>query len=56
MYWNREDKIAFVDSMRLIETWDVLKWLHDGQGISSWIGLIETWDVLKWICVLYIMQ
>ncbi len=34
--------------IRLIETWDVLKFTQEFMGSYSSVGLIETWDVLKW--------
>ncbi len=33
---------------RLIETWDVLKWLLTINAVGRRIRLIETWDVLKY--------
>ena len=35
--------------MRLIETWDVLKYTFISALLTLVLGLIETWDVLKYI-------
>ncbi len=48
MYWNPLGE--FLSGMfvsRLIETWDVLKYKTDAQGLIKSLRLIETWDVLK---------
>ncbi len=48
MYWNEEKAKKALEMLRLIETWDVLKYKKttNQTGGNGW--LIETWDVLKW--------
>jgi len=51
MYWNSLIANNSVHGMRLIETWDVLKWNICKSYSPFQCRLIETWDVLKstWI-------
>ena len=39
--------VVNVPLIRLIETWDVLKYVYNCACWKNCIGLIETWDVLK---------
>ena len=42
-------KLKAISTVRLIETWDVLKLEYHDRMLKDIDGLIETWDVLKWI-------
>ena len=43
--------IELVFDSRLIETWDVLKYIYAQIGCDRGCCLIETWDVLKFSCM-----
>ena len=47
MYWNNIAERTIKPVLRLIETWDVLKWRGSAGNDQRGTGLIETWDVLK---------
>ncbi len=56
MYWNDGTGLAGEEAAkRLIETWDVLKWM---TFLLIWfigLRLIETWDVLKFVYRMYLL-
>ena len=47
MYWNAYGKMSIRGDLRLIETWDVLKYSNLPILPRVLNRLIETWDVLK---------
>ena len=50
MYWNAQLTTRKCMVLRLIETWDVLKYQKELPSGVVCNGLIETWDVLKFAC------
>ena len=53
MYWNTSLTTVFLSVLRLIETWDVLKYNTFYLIPEIVERLIETWDVLKCVSVTF---